>query len=153
MPALATTAIRAPASACVRDVRPPKALPFRPRREAGWSVERTETRAGPGQAVNLDSVVYEWNGESFAEFQRIPSRWAYNWHAFEAGGEFFVVVNKCSHAEEKLDCGRVRAGWVACPVHGARFRLATGEAMNPPATQPIATFAVRVVDGWIEADV
>jgi len=50
--------------------------------------------AGPGQAVNLDSVVYEWNGESFAEFQRIPSRWAYNWHAFPAGGEFFVA-----HAE------------------------------------------------------
>jgi len=50
--------------------------------------------AGPGQVVNLDSVVYEWNGESFAEFQRIPSRWAYNWHAFPAGGEFFVA-----HAE------------------------------------------------------
>jgi hypothetical protein len=43
---------------------------------------------------NRDSVVYEWNGESFEEFQRIPSRWAYNWHAFEAAGEFFVA-----HAE------------------------------------------------------
>ena len=43
---------------------------------------------------NRDSVVYEWNGESFAEFQVIPSRWAYNWHAFPAGGEFFVA-----HAE------------------------------------------------------
>jgi len=29
-----------------------------------------------------------------AEFQRIPSRWAYNWHAFTAGQEFFVA-----HAE------------------------------------------------------
>jgi len=43
---------------------------------------------------NRDSVVYEWNGESFAEFQRIPSQWAYNWQAFEAAGEFFVA-----HAE------------------------------------------------------
>jgi len=52
--------------------------------------------APPGQAgqENQDSVVYEWTGQSFAEFQRIPSRWAYNWHAFEAGGEFFVA-----HAE------------------------------------------------------
>ena len=49
---------------------------------------------GPEQAVNRDSVVYEWDGEKFAEFQRIPSRWAYNWHAFTAGGEFFVA-----HAE------------------------------------------------------
>src|SRR3984957_11408433 len=50
----------------------------------------------PGQAgqENQDSVVYEWTGQSFAEFQRIPSRWAYNWHAFQAGGEFFVA-----HAE------------------------------------------------------
>jgi hypothetical protein len=56
-------------------------------------------RAGQGHAghehtVSRDSVVFEWNGESFAEFQRIPSRWAYNWHAFQAGGEFFVA-----HAE------------------------------------------------------
>jgi hypothetical protein len=43
---------------------------------------------------NQASVVYEWTGESFAESQRIPSRWAYNWHAFQAGGEFFVA-----HAE------------------------------------------------------
>ena len=50
----------------------------------------------PGQAgqENQESVVYEWTGQSFAEFQRVPSRWAYNWHAFQAGGEFFVA-----HAE------------------------------------------------------
>ena len=51
-------------------------------------------RAGQGRDVNRDSVVYEWTGSSFAEFQRIPSRWAYNWHAFQAGGKFFVA-----HAE------------------------------------------------------
>jgi len=50
--------------------------------------------AVPGAGGNRDSVVYEWTGESFAEFQTIPSRWAYNWHAFQAGGEFFVA-----HAE------------------------------------------------------
>lgn len=41
-------------------------------------------------------------------------------------------------------------GWIACPVHGARFELASGRAMNPPATKPIATYELRVVDGWIE---
>jgi len=50
--------------------------------------------AAPDQGQNRDSVVYEWDGENFAEFQRVPSRWAYNWHAFAAGGEFFVA-----HAE------------------------------------------------------
>jgi 3-phenylpropionate/trans-cinnamate dioxygenase ferredoxin component len=41
-------------------------------------------------------------------------------------------------------------GWIACPLHGARFELATGRAMNPPAKQPIATFEIRVVEEWIE---
>jgi 3-phenylpropionate/trans-cinnamate dioxygenase ferredoxin subunit len=65
----------------------------------------------------------------------------------------FAVINKCSHADEKLDCGRMKSGWIACPVHGARFNLETGAAMNPPATQPIETFAVRVVDGVVEVEV
>lgn len=65
----------------------------------------------------------------------------------------FAVSNICSHALEKLDCGRMSRGWIACPVHGARFELATGRAMNPPATRPIATFEVRVVDDWIEVRV
>lgn len=62
----------------------------------------------------------------------------------------FAVENLCSHAEERLDCGRMRAGWIACPVHGARFDLATGEPLNPPATQPIQTFPVRITGEAIE---
>lgn len=65
----------------------------------------------------------------------------------------FAIENMCSHAAEPLECGRMKAGWIACPVHGARFDLATGEAMNPPATQPIATFPVRISeDGQIEVE-
>jgi len=67
-----------------------------------------------------------------------------------SGGEVFAVRNKCSHADEPLACGRMRRGWISCPAHGARFRLDTGAPMNPPATEPIETFAVRIVDGWIE---
>jgi 3-phenylpropionate/trans-cinnamate dioxygenase ferredoxin component len=65
----------------------------------------------------------------------------------------FAVSNICSHANEKLECGRMSRGWIACPAHGARFELATGRAMNPPATQSIATYEVRVVDDWIEVAV
>jgi 3-phenylpropionate/trans-cinnamate dioxygenase ferredoxin subunit len=62
----------------------------------------------------------------------------------------YAVSNICSHAHEKLECGRMSRGWIGCPVHGARFDLATGRAMNPPAKEPIATYPVRVIDGWIE---
>lgn len=67
-----------------------------------------------------------------------------------SNGRIFAVSNICSHAHEKLECGRMSRGWIACPVHGARFDLATGRAMNPPAKQPIATYEVRVQEGWIE---
>jgi hypothetical protein len=43
---------------------------------------------------NLESVIYEWDGSSFVEQQRIPSRWAYNWHPFTVDDTFFVA-----HAE------------------------------------------------------
>ena len=43
---------------------------------------------------NRESVVYEWDGSAFAEHQRIPSQWAYNWHPFTVGETFYVA-----HAE------------------------------------------------------
>lgn len=43
---------------------------------------------------NRTSVVYEWDGSAFAEFQPIPSQWAYNWHPFEIGPTTYVA-----HAE------------------------------------------------------
>ena len=67
-----------------------------------------------------------------------------------AADGFFAISNICSHAHEKLECGRMSRGWISCPVHGARFNIATGKAMNHPATEPIATYEVRVADDWIE---
>lgn len=70
-----------------------------------------------------------------------------NWN-----GKLFAVSNICSHAAECLDGGRMANGWIACPIHGARFDLATGKAKNPPAKQPIPVYNVRVTDGWIEIE-
>ncbi|OAN52529.1 Rieske (2Fe-2S) protein [Sphingobium sp. TCM1] len=65
-------------------------------------------------------------------------------------GKIHALDNLCSHAQEPLACGRMRLGWIACPAHGARFDLETGEPLTGPATEPIATYAVRIVDGMIE---
>ncbi len=65
----------------------------------------------------------------------------------------FAVRNLCSHAYEALADGRMKNGWIACPVHGARFDLETGQAINPPATMPIDTFAVRIEGDTIEVAV
>jgi 3-phenylpropionate/trans-cinnamate dioxygenase ferredoxin component len=65
-------------------------------------------------------------------------------------GQVYALENRCSHAESPLDCGRIRLGWIACPAHGARFDLETGEALGPPATQPVRSFAVRIAGDMIE---
>lgn len=65
----------------------------------------------------------------------------------------FAVRNLCSHAYETLECGRLRNGWISCPVHGARFDLETGTPINPPASMPIDTFEVRISGEAIEVAV
>jgi 3-phenylpropionate/trans-cinnamate dioxygenase ferredoxin subunit len=70
-----------------------------------------------------------------------------------SNGQFFAIENKCSHADEVLECGRIRNGWIACPAHGARFDLASGAAMNPPAKDPIKTYHLRLSGETIEVAV
>jgi 3-phenylpropionate/trans-cinnamate dioxygenase ferredoxin subunit len=67
-------------------------------------------------------------------------------------GTLFAIENECSHAAQSLECGRIRNGWIMCPAHGARFDLATGEPLGPPAPGPIRTFPVRVHQGQVEID-
>ncbi|MCX4911695.1 hypothetical protein [Streptomyces sp. NBC_00878] len=48
--------------------------------------------AVPGhERENRPSVIYEWDGTRFTRFQDIPSRWAYNWHAFTVDGHMFLA--------------------------------------------------------------
>ena len=39
---------------------------------------------------------------------------------------------------------------VTCPRHGARFSVVTGEALSPPAYEPVGTFQVRVEQGIVQ---
>ena len=68
------------------------------------------------------------------------------------GGTIHAIANECNHAFMPLEGGRVRNGWIACPAHGARFDLASGEALGPPAREAIATFPAWVEDGMIYAE-
>lgn len=68
-------------------------------------------------------------------------------------GQIYALENMCSHAQEPLACGRMRLGWIACPAHGARFDLETGEPLTGPASEPIATYPVRIVGEMIEVAV
>lgn len=70
----------------------------------------------------------------------------------QSEGTVHAVANECSHAFQALDGGRIMHGWVACPAHGARFDLASGEALGPPASAPIQTYRVIIDGGEVYLD-
>ena len=65
------------------------------------------------------------------------------------GDGLFAVEDRCTHDGESLAGAEVEACQIICPRHGARFDLRTGDALTPPAYEPIRTFNVRQLQGRI----
>lgn len=68
-------------------------------------------------------------------------------------GELFAIEDVCSHGNVPLSEGDVEDGAVECYLHGSRFDLATGKALNLPATQPVRVFPIRTQGDDIQIDV
>jgi 3-phenylpropionate/trans-cinnamate dioxygenase ferredoxin subunit len=68
-------------------------------------------------------------------------------------GGVHAVHNVCSHAYARMDEGRLRGTRLICPLHGAGFDVRTGAVLGAPATAPLRSYPVRVVDGMIEVQV
>jgi 3-phenylpropionate/trans-cinnamate dioxygenase ferredoxin component len=70
---------------------------------------------------------------------------------YNCGGELYAIEDRCSHDDGPLCEG----DWdedlcrVVCPRHGSMFELSTGRPISLPATEPVETYPVRVVDGSI----
>ena len=62
-------------------------------------------------------------------------------------GEVYALSDTCSHADVSLSEGDVEDGTVECWLHGSRFDLRTGAPTGLPATRPVPTYPVTVVDG------
>lgn len=69
---------------------------------------------------------------------------------FNAEGRYFAIEDRCSHEAEILSSGKVEGLEITCPRHAARFSLLTGEALSPPAYEPIAIFPVRIENGLVQ---
>lgn len=67
--------------------------------------------------------------------------------------QFYVVEDVCTHDGQPLAGGKICDGQIACPRHGAKFDLKTGEAKTMPATKAIKAFYVEVRDGAVWASV
>jgi 3-phenylpropionate/trans-cinnamate dioxygenase ferredoxin subunit len=60
------------------------------------------------------------------------------------GAEVFALRDVCSHAEVALSEGEVYDHTIECWLHGSCFDLRSGKPTNPPATQPVPTYPVKI---------
>ncbi|MDE2410355.1 MAG: nitrite reductase (NAD(P)H) small subunit [Sphingomonadales bacterium] len=73
------------------------------------------------------------------------------WHVLVARTEsgFHAVNDRCTHQAAALSGGRIRRGAVMCPLHGARFEIATGRCFGS-GYRDLRVFPVRVQSGMVE---
>ena len=62
-------------------------------------------------------------------------------------GDFFATSNICTHSFALLSDGYLDGDCIECPIHQALFHVPTGEVRAEPATEPLATFPVKVEEG------
>ncbi|MCO6007888.1 non-heme iron oxygenase ferredoxin subunit [Actinoallomurus purpureus] len=60
------------------------------------------------------------------------------------GDDVYALRDVCSHAEVALSEGEVYNHTIECWLHGSCFDLRTGKPTNPPATQPVPTYPVKI---------
>lgn len=59
-------------------------------------------------------------------------------------GRLCAVDDTCTHEEASLSAGVLKGELVRCPLHGSRFNVCTGEALEEPAEVNLRTYAVRL---------
>ena len=65
------------------------------------------------------------------------------------GADLYAVEDRCTHDGESLEGAEVEDCQIICPRHGAKFCLRTGEALTPPAYEPVRTYTVREQAGRV----
>jgi 3-phenylpropionate/trans-cinnamate dioxygenase ferredoxin subunit len=59
-------------------------------------------------------------------------------------GRICAVDDTCTHEEASLSTGVLRGELVKCPLHGSRFNVCTGKALEEPAEEDLRTYPVRL---------
>ncbi|MBI3042786.1 MAG: non-heme iron oxygenase ferredoxin subunit [Betaproteobacteria bacterium] len=59
-------------------------------------------------------------------------------------GRFWAADDTCTHEEASLSTGVLKGELVKCPLHGSRFNVRTGEALEEPAEENLRTYPVRL---------
>ena len=69
---------------------------------------------------------------------------------FRLDDGIYALDNACSHEYSQLSEGIIMGDCdVCCPKHGSRFDIRTGAVKDFPATRPVATYPVKIEEGWV----
>lgn len=71
---------------------------------------------------------------------------------YNVGGRIHATADRCTHAGGSLSSGVVTGDTIECPLHGCRFRIATGEPLEPPCVVPLRSYAVNVMGEDVMAE-
>jgi nitrite reductase/ring-hydroxylating ferredoxin subunit len=73
---------------------------------------------------------------------------------YRVGEDFYATQDSCSHEEWSLgEDGEPEGHEVLCPLHMACFDLRDGRGLCLPASKPLRTYPVTVVDDRVMVDV
>ncbi len=90
---------------------------------------------------------------AFPEEGKLAAKIA-GWYVLVARTEqgFTALNDRCTHQASLLSGGRIRRGAVMCPLHGARFEVASGKCIGA-AYRDLRLFPLRINAGMIEVAV
>lgn len=72
---------------------------------------------------------------------------------YNVDGEFYATDDTCTHEVSSLAEGYVDGDVIECAYHFAKFCIRTGAVLSFPATRPLGTYPVKVVDDTVFVDV
>ncbi len=72
---------------------------------------------------------------------------------FQSGDAVHALEDVCPHAYALLSQGYFEDGVIECPLHAARFEVATGKCQNEIGQRDVKCYPVRVLDGRISIKV
>jgi nitrite reductase/ring-hydroxylating ferredoxin subunit len=68
---------------------------------------------------------------------------------FLSGDEVHALEDVCPHAFALLSQGFQEDGFIECPLHAAKFEIATGKCMNEIGQRDLKVFPIKVENGRV----
>jgi naphthalene 1,2-dioxygenase ferredoxin component len=72
---------------------------------------------------------------------------------YRVRGAYFATDRRCTHQAADLMRGYLDQDIIECPVHQGRFNVCTGAALSAPASTPLRSYPVKIIDGAVFVEV